>query len=271
LSFAGNQYTSDEGYDLSTKGDIHGFSTVNAAVGVGSNNQIIYADSANALGVAYGASAKSVLSTTGDLLYASGANTLQRLAATTSGYVLTAQGAGVAPVYAAAAGGGSLELLNNEELTGAGSFTYTPASALLSADYSEIIVITTYAPSASNPELIMNVNGVSTGYHVDGSAIQGGVQTLYDLNNQAAWNIGYDAEANRSNACITSLFMSDADYTGTQSLIGITQQYSGGSVFYQAGIQMNTTTVQITVISVGASTGDLQIGSKMAVYGRKRA
>ncbi|SVD29488.1 uncharacterized protein METZ01_LOCUS382342, partial [marine metagenome] len=36
MSFNGNQYATDEGYDLSTKGDIHGFSTVNAAVGVGS-------------------------------------------------------------------------------------------------------------------------------------------------------------------------------------------------------------------------------------------
>jgi hypothetical protein len=125
LSFAGNQYTSDEGYDLSTKGDIHGFSTVNAAVTVGSNDQIIYADSANALGVAYGASAKSVLSTTGDLLYASGANTLQRLAATTSGHVLTAQGAGVAPVWAAAGGGNASTVFTS--LTG-GSFSSSSTS-----------------------------------------------------------------------------------------------------------------------------------------------
>ena len=44
--------------------------------------------------------------TTGDILYASGANTLSKLAATASGEVLTSQGVGVAPAYAAAAGGG---------------------------------------------------------------------------------------------------------------------------------------------------------------------
>jgi len=48
---------------------------------------------------------KATLTTTGDLLYASAANTPARLAAGTSGYVLTANGAGVAPSWQAAAGG----------------------------------------------------------------------------------------------------------------------------------------------------------------------
>jgi hypothetical protein len=51
----------------------------------------------------------TLLTTTGDLVYASSANTPARLAAGTSGYVLTAQGAGVAPVWAAAAGGGGAD------------------------------------------------------------------------------------------------------------------------------------------------------------------
>jgi len=271
LSFAGNQYTSDEGYDLSTKGDIHGFSTVNAAVGVGSNNQIIYADSANALGVAYGASAKSVLSTTGDLLYASGANTLQRLAATTSGYVLTAQGAGVAPVYAAAAGGGSLELLDNQEVSVAAStITYTPASALTTAAYSEIIVVLTFAPSDANADTFITLNNVTTGYHTDGSYIQSAAETYIDLNNQGSATIGHDAEANRSNVALIHIHMADSDYTGTKSAIMLVSAMSGGSVFLNAGLQMNTTTEEISEIEVSTSSGDYQVGSKMAVYGRKR-
>ncbi len=51
--------------------------------------------------------------TTGDLLYASAPTTLSKLAASTSGYVLTAQGAGVAPVWAVAASGGITSLLTN--------------------------------------------------------------------------------------------------------------------------------------------------------------
>lgn len=45
--------------------------------------------------------------TTGDILYASDASTLSKLAASTSGYVLTSNGAGVAPSWQAAAGGGA--------------------------------------------------------------------------------------------------------------------------------------------------------------------
>jgi len=57
--------------------------------------------------------------TTGDILYASAANTLSKLAAGTDTYVLTAGGAGVAPAWAAAAGGSgtvtsSGSPLNNE-------------------------------------------------------------------------------------------------------------------------------------------------------------
>jgi hypothetical protein len=46
--------------------------------------------------------------TTGDILYASAANTLSKLAAGTSTHVLTSNGAGVAPSWQAAAGGGNV-------------------------------------------------------------------------------------------------------------------------------------------------------------------
>jgi len=45
--------------------------------------------------------------TTGDLIYAAGTNTLGKLSAGTSGYVLTSNGAGVAPSWKAASAGGS--------------------------------------------------------------------------------------------------------------------------------------------------------------------
>ena len=47
--------------------------------------------------------AKTLTSTTGDIIYASAANTPARLAAGTSGYVLTSGGASTAPSWAAAA------------------------------------------------------------------------------------------------------------------------------------------------------------------------
>ena len=55
---------------------------------------------AGTLGTGYGGT--NIISyTTGDILYASATNVLSRLASTTSGYVLTAGGVGVAPAWAA--------------------------------------------------------------------------------------------------------------------------------------------------------------------------
>jgi len=165
LSFNGNQYPSDEGFDLTTKGQIHthdassnaalnvgsntylltadstestgmkwaasgaaaptttkgdisGFSTTQARIPVGTNNYSILADSAQALGLKWAASSTSTLTTTGDLLAASAANVLTRIGAGASGEVLTGNGAGVLPTFQAAGGGGSVEFISTQTITG---------------------------------------------------------------------------------------------------------------------------------------------------------
>ena len=42
--------TTDSGTDLTQKGDLHGYSTSNTRIPVGSNDQVLTADSAQALG-----------------------------------------------------------------------------------------------------------------------------------------------------------------------------------------------------------------------------
>jgi len=61
---------------LTTKGDLATYSTTRIREGVGTNNYTLMADSAQATGIKWGASATSTLTTAGDLLVASGANTL---------------------------------------------------------------------------------------------------------------------------------------------------------------------------------------------------
>lgn len=51
MSFNGNQYTSDEGFDLLSKGQIHTFSTENAALNLGTNTYVLQADSTEATGL----------------------------------------------------------------------------------------------------------------------------------------------------------------------------------------------------------------------------
>ena len=77
---------------LTTKGDLATYSTERIRLGIGSNNQTLLADSAQSLGLKWGASATSTLTTAGDLLVASGANTLARLARGSDNQVLKMNG-----------------------------------------------------------------------------------------------------------------------------------------------------------------------------------
>ena len=54
MSFNGNlQPSSDAGEDLTTKGDVHGYSTENTRVPVGTDNYVLTADSTNSYGIAW--------------------------------------------------------------------------------------------------------------------------------------------------------------------------------------------------------------------------
>jgi len=51
MSFSGNQYPSDEGFDLTTKGQVHTYSTANAALNVGTDTFVLQADSGETTGL----------------------------------------------------------------------------------------------------------------------------------------------------------------------------------------------------------------------------
>ena len=99
------------GENLTTKGDLHGFSDENTRIPISTNNFSLLADSAQALGLKWAASPTSILSVQSDLLYASSANTLARLAKGSASQVLTMNSSATAPEWAAAAGDSNITFI----------------------------------------------------------------------------------------------------------------------------------------------------------------
>ena len=79
---------------VDAKGDIIAATAADSVsrLAVGTNNQVLMADSAQATGLKYANEATATLTTTGDLLYASAANTPARLAIGSTNQVLTVSG-----------------------------------------------------------------------------------------------------------------------------------------------------------------------------------
>jgi hypothetical protein len=91
---------------LTTKGDLYTYSTAAARLPVGTNGQVLVADSAQTLGIKWANNAAGFadpMTTRGDLIYRDATNTTVRLAAGAAGYILTSDGTDIS--WAVATGG----------------------------------------------------------------------------------------------------------------------------------------------------------------------
>jgi hypothetical protein len=146
---------------LTTKGDII-VATGNATLvrqGVGTNNQVLMADSAQSDGIKYANEATATLTTTGDTLYASGANTLARLAIGSTGQVLTV--ASGVPSWATPASGATFVGAN---ITGA-NVSVTNATATTVAFNAETYDTSAFHDNATNNSRITIPSG-KAGYYM---------------------------------------------------------------------------------------------------------
>ena len=120
---------------LTTKGDVFTFSTVDARIGVGADGTLLTADSSEATGLKWAVDpVADVVTTAGDLIYGTAADTVTRLGIGTVGQVLTVNSGATAPEWATAAAGGGKVLqvvqgtLTTDFTTTSGSYVDTGLS-----------------------------------------------------------------------------------------------------------------------------------------------
>lgn len=141
---------------LTTKGDLYTYSTTDARLGVGTNNQTLLADSTQTTGLKWAPSATSTLTAKGDLLGASAANTLARIAVGTDGQVLTADSASTAGVKWATSSSGGWTLDSTTTLsTGTTSIN-------ISSGYQQIIIFVDSWTLTANTEPYIRFNSDAT-------------------------------------------------------------------------------------------------------------
>jgi len=254
------------GVPTTTKGDISGFSTTQARIPISTNNYSLLADSAQTLGLKWAASSTSTLTTTGDLLAASAANTLTRIAGGASGEVLTGNGAGVLPTFQAA-GGGAWELLDSTELgSSASSYTFTPSPVITNSSYQAVAFLIT-APCSASGYLTMTVNGITD------TAYNSSWQNYDDTTGSYSWLLASSWRLGKINNNVVSGFtgylqIGDADETLNRMPMKCSAVYANETSF--SGGALNTDIDDIDEIKIETSTGTMNAGSTIAFYGIKR-
>jgi hypothetical protein len=218
---------------LTTKGDII-VATGNATLtrqGVGSNNQVLMADSAQADGIKWANEATATLTTTGDTLYASAANTPARLAIGSTGQVMTV--ASGVPSWATPSSGG-MTLLASGSLSGS-SVDLTS----ISGSYINLqLFIDNVVMNTSNESVKVEVNAGGNNYFYSTS-----------LNNTTV-----AASASNSN-----MFLTSGNLTYAQSAVFNIYDYTSANakLIYSEGftVTANNRSIQFGAISgVGAIT-----------------
>ena len=261
---------------LDTKGQVHGFSTTNAAVNVGTDLQTIYADSTETLGIGYGASARSVLATTGDILAASSANTLSAISASTSGHVLTSTGAASLPTYQAAAGGGIATLLYDYTVSGgAVSQIEYDASAdpITASDYAFFETWFTFAPSGAMALDFLIDQETSSYYWYGNQYNVSGTRTWVSGSNDSSADL---ADTNIIDGVNDNCFVHgvmgfntprDDDFNGFFELF---QQSNGYTQMTRVnGFSILDTSNEFSYLSMNASANTFYNGSRWTIVGYK--
>ena len=213
----------------------------------------------SAYDLANGAIAKTLTTTTGDIIYASSANTPARLGIGSSGQILTVSG-GI-PSWAAASSGGGMTLLESGSFGTSASVT----TGTLSGAYKDLVVYiygTTFGTGSAN--LQMRLNSDTGSNYANDTGSQG---NNYPWSNNSMI-IAYQQFTN-SNAYVNSkIIMTSYSKANTSKIADSLSfgRYSSTTYSYARMLSSWSNTAAITTLTFFPSAGNFVTGT-YEVYG----
>jgi len=209
-----------------------------------------------------------VVTTAGDLIYATAADTVTRLGIGTAGQVLKVNSGATAPEWAAAAAGGAYTLLNSGGTALSGA-TVTISS--ISGDYTDLyLILEDFQFSGSANIQIRFNNDSGNNYYQSGTYVDGSGSSGFKGNAEATGlDIGNDGSSgNQQNVGVIRIF----NYTDTSSnrvgQINYFMKVSSNSFLTNVGFGYKSTTA-ITRIDLIVGNSQTFNGGTYYLYGVK--
>jgi hypothetical protein len=269
------------------KGDVFAASADNviSRLAVGSNNQVLTADSAQTLGVKWatpasapGVAADTIWDAKGDLAVGTGADTASKLTVGSDGQLLTADSTQTTGVkWAAAPAGGAWTLLSTTTLSSPGTFDISSISGSYNDLILEVIARSSNSGSGDDYLALRFNNDSGSNYYWQRSIVVGNATLTGE--NSAGTNIAAVGKIPQASATANSfghceiVIRGYASTTWLKTLTYIAQWMNTTAVSNQphstgGAIWNSTTAVNRITLGATSSFNNFATGSQLRIYGR---
>jgi hypothetical protein len=243
---------------LTAKGDLFGYSTTQARVPIGTNGQVLTADSAETTGVKWATPAAAgmtnPMTTTGDTIYSSSGSTPARLGIGTAGQVLAVNSGATAPEWTTVSSGG-MTLIGSSSLSGA---SVTISSIPSTYKHLMILIERAYSTSSDYPMALRFSGDTGSNYNN---------KTLYGQTEANSYAFFRNDSVNATSLEIRTRTLSSVTAGKNLNLVLNIYNYASTSPRYLEGsaYSMNSGNEVLTTQTTGTYIGSSAISSVTAL------